>query len=94
MPRAAIPCPGCKADVLRAVDVDTGEEYLLDATPVDEGHVDVWTAGGRAAARRHGAPSRRQPAHELHACSTVTPPSLPDPYADAPAADQQHGGWR
>ncbi|MCZ2837172.1 hypothetical protein [Modestobacter sp. VKM Ac-2985] len=94
MARAAAHCPGCQNPVLRAVDVDTGEEYLVDVEPVDEGHVDIWMAGGYAAARRHGAPSKRQPAHELHACAAVTPPPLPDPYADKPPADQQHGGWR
>lgn len=94
MPRSTLTCGGCRARVLRAVDVDTEETYLVDVTPVDEGHVDIWTAGGRAAARRHGRPSPRQPAHELHGCSAVTPPTLPDPYADKTPAEQQHGGWR
>jgi hypothetical protein len=80
--------------VFRATDIDTGDEHLVDADPVDGGHVDVWTARHRASCERHADPSHRQPAHELHACSSVTPPPLPDPYADDPAADQQHGGWR
>lgn len=86
-------CPSCGGRVIRATDVDTSESYLVDADPVDEGHVDLWTAGPHSAARRHGTASKRQPAHEVHECLVVKAPPLPDPYAEDAAA-QQHGGWR
>lgn len=86
-------CNGCRRAVIRVVDVETSEHYLVDAEPTDGGHVDVWTAGGHAAARRHHIPSPRQPAHQMHECAVVKPPPLPDPYAQDAAAEQ-HGGWR
>jgi len=94
MPRSATTCPACGTSVFRAVDVDTDETYLVAIGEVNEGHVDIWHASGHVAARRHGRPSPRQPAHELHTCAAVTPPPMPDPYADKTPAEQQHGGWR
>jgi len=94
MPRAQTTCRGCGAPVLSVIDIETDQTYLVDVDPVDQGHVDVWIAGGRAAARRYLLPSRRQPAREPHACHAVRPPPIPDPYADATPAQQQHGGWR
>lgn len=87
-------CPSCRLPVLRAVDIDTNEQVLVDPDEVAEGHVDVWRAGEHVAARLHGRPSSRQPAHELHRCAGLTPPPLPDPYADKTPAENQHGGWR
>jgi len=91
-------CPGCGAPVLLVEDVDTGEPLVVDADPVDEGHVTLWTLKGFGVARRYGAPARFQPAHREHDCPSPTAEMVarvvPDPYEDAPAAVQQHGGWR
>ncbi|TYP82040.1 hypothetical protein [Blastococcus xanthinilyticus] len=94
----AQPCRGCGAPVLHVVDVDTDEPIVVDAATVDGGRIVLWSIKGNAFARRYGQPARLQPAWAEHRCPapnlSVPPAAAVDPYEDASAAAQQHGGWR
>lgn len=88
------PCLSCDAPVVRAKDVDTQELVVVDAEPVDDGTVRIYSLKRHAFARRYGQPGQVPPVYREHVCPGSQPAPVADPYEDAPAAAQQHGGWR